>query len=324
MSTKIADIIVPEVFNPYVVRRTTEKSELYQSGIIAPVDGLDVLGTRGGDTVTLPFWNDLSGAEEILSDTVPLTPAKITSGTDRAVLHARGKAWGVHDLAKALSGDDPMARIGDLTADYWARRWQVMLTSTLRGVFANADMAGNTHDISAGAGDAALFSGAGFVNAVFRLGDEYGGLTGMAVHSAVLARMIQQDLIVYAENSEGELKVPTYMGIRLIVDDALAPVTEGAAPGYQVYTAYLFGAGAIGYGEGGAPVPTETDRDTLLGEDYLINRRHFVLHPRGVRFVSAAVAGVSPTNTELENGANWARVYDTKQIRIVRFRFRLA
>ncbi|MDQ3606618.1 MAG: major capsid protein [Gemmatimonadota bacterium] len=317
MSTKIADVIVPEVFNPYVVRRTTEKSELYQSGIIAPVAGLDVLGTKGGDTVTLPFWNDLSGAEEILSDTVPLTPAKITSGTDRAVLHARGKAWGVHDLAKALAGDDPMAAIGDLTASYWARRWQVMLISSLKGVFASEGMADNVADISAGAGDAGLFSSGSFVSAVFKLGDEYGGLTAMAVHSAVLARMITNNLIVYAKDSEGNLTIPTYMGIRLIVDDALTPANN-------VYTAYLFGAGAIGYGEGNAPVPTETDRDSLLGEDYLINRRHFVLHPRGVRFTSAAVAGVSPTNAELENAANWGRVYDAKQIRIVQFRFRLA
>lgn len=324
MSTKIADVIVPSVFNPYVVRRTTEKSELYQSGIIAPVAGLDLAG-RGGNVITMPFWNDLTGAEEILSDTVPLTPAKITSGTDRAVLHARGKAWGVHDLAQALAGNDPMAQIGDLTANYWARRWQVMLISTLKGLFASGTLNDNVHDISGLAGDAGLFTGPGFVSAVFKMGDEYGGITAMAVHSAVLARMVTQNLIVYAKNSDGDLTIPTYMGIRIIVDDALVSetVTVGAGTG-QAYTAYLFGAGAIGYGEGGAPVPTETDRDSLLGEDYLINRRHFVLHPRGVRFTSAAVAGVSPTNAELATATNWTRVYDAKQVRIVQFRFRLA
>lgn len=317
MSTKIADVIVPEVFNPYVVQRTTEKSDLYTSGIIAPVEGLDVLGTKGGDTVTLPFWNDLTGAEEVLSDTVPLTPAKITSGTDRAVLHARGKAWGVHDLAKALSGSDPMAVVGDLTADYWARRWQIMLMSTLKGVFANADMDANSSDISAVVGDGGIISGPGFVDAVFKLGDAHGALTAMTVHSATLARLVKNNMIVYAKDSEGNLTIPTYMGIRLVVDDG-SPVAAG------VYTSYIFGAGAIGYGEGRAPVPTETDRDTLLGEDYLINRQHFVLHPRGVKFVGAAVAGVAPTNVELENGANWQRAYDPKQIRIVEFKYRIA
>ena len=32
--TKIADVVVPELFNPYVVNRTMELSALVQSGII--------------------------------------------------------------------------------------------------------------------------------------------------------------------------------------------------------------------------------------------------------------------------------------------------
>jgi hypothetical protein len=49
----------------------------------------------------------------------------------------------------------------------------------------------------------------------------------------------------------------------------------------------------------------------------LINRRRYILHPRGVKFTSAAVAGDSPTNAELENGANWTRVFENKNVRIV-------
>ena len=37
MTTRITDVIVPEVFNPYVIQRTMEKSELFQSGIVAEV-----------------------------------------------------------------------------------------------------------------------------------------------------------------------------------------------------------------------------------------------------------------------------------------------
>jgi hypothetical protein len=33
--TIISDVIVPEVFNPYVIERTAELSAFYQSGIIA-------------------------------------------------------------------------------------------------------------------------------------------------------------------------------------------------------------------------------------------------------------------------------------------------
>jgi hypothetical protein len=54
------------------------------------------------------------------------------------------------------------------------------------------------------------------------------------------------------------------------------------------------------------------DSDTVL-----INRRRYILHPRGVKFTSASVAGDSPTNAELETGSNWTRVFENKNVRIV-------
>ncbi|EOZ6371686.1 methyltransferase, partial [Acinetobacter baumannii] len=118
--TKIADVIVPELFTPYVLNKTAEKSALWQSGIVGELDEKVAFGTEGGTTVNIPFWNDLSGESEVLSDSKPLSVNNITSGKDIAILHARGKAWGANDLAKALSGDDPLGAVGDLVADYWS------------------------------------------------------------------------------------------------------------------------------------------------------------------------------------------------------------
>lgn len=315
-ATKIADVIVPEVFNPYVVNRTMERSALYQAGIIATVPGLDILGTKGGTQIVMPFWNDLTGAEEILSDSSPLGVDKITAGTDAAVLNARGKAWGTNDLAKALSGDDPMAQIGDLVADFWGRRMQVLLLKILEGIFASGELNANISDISGAAGADAVISGDAMVDASFALGDARAGLTAVAFHSASVKVLVKQGLIDYVPDAQGELTIPTYMGKRVIEDDTM-PTSGG------VYTGYLFGQGAIGYGDGNPPVPTETDRDSLQGEDILINRKHFVFHPRGMKWVGTA-AGVSPTNVEFATGANWDRVYDPKNIRVVQFKHRVA
>jgi len=46
-------------------------------------------------------------------------------------------------------------------------------------------------------------------------------------------------------------------------------------------------------------------------------QRRYILHPRGVKFTSASVAADSPTNAELENQANWVRVFENKNVRIV-------
>ena len=61
----------------------------------------------------------------------------------------------------------------------------------------------------------------------------------------------------------------------------------------------------------------EFARVALDSDTVLINRRRYILHPRGVKFNSASVAGDSPTNAELENGANWTRVFENKNVRIV-------
>ena len=326
--TIISDVIVPEVFNPYVIERTAELSAFYQSGIIARTPALDVLASSGGKLVNMPFWEDLTGADEVLSDTEALTVGKIKAGQDVAALLARGRAWSVNDLAKALSGDDPMAAIGDLVAAYWARRFQAILIKTLDGVFGNTatQMDTNKHDISgsATAEDDDVISSKTAVDAIYKLGDNADKLTGFAMHSATVAKLTKDDLIETIPPSEGKPAVRMFLGKPVVVDDSL-PVNTGTG----VYTTYIFGAGAFGWGEGGAPVPVETARDALAGDDILIHRRHFILHPRGVAFKNANLSdgsegtNATPSNDNLANHLNWERVYDSKNVRIVQFKHKL-
>lgn len=314
--TRIADVIVPEVFNNYVIERTAELSALIQSGIVVNDATFDALASSGGRLINMPFWQDLTGADEVLSDQNPLQVNNIDAGQDIAVLLMRGKAWGVNDLARALSGDDPMRAIGDLVAAYWARREQAILLAILDGIFAADNMAGNVLDISDAVDPAVSdITGATFVDALQLLGDSKDKLTGVMMHSATEASLMKQGLITQElESFNGkDIRVKRFLGKQVIVDDG-CPVANGTD-----YTTYLFGQGAIAKGNGGAPVPTETDRDSLQGDDILINRQHFILHPRGVAFQDAAVAGSSPTNLELANAQNWSRVYENKNIRIAKF-----
>ena len=318
--TLIENVIVPEVFNPYVIQRTAELSAFYQSGIIARTPALDTLARSGGRLLNMPFWEDLAGDDEVLSDTTALTPGKIEAEQDVAALLMRGKAWSVNDLAKALSGDDPMAAIGDLVAGYWARRFNAILIKTLSGIFGNSatEMDDNIHDITSqtAVADADVISAATAVDAIYKLGDSANKLTGFAMHSATVAKLAKDNLIEYIKPSEGDPEVPYFLGKRVVVDDSL-PKSGGT------YTTYIFGEGAFGWGEGAAPVPTETGRDILAGDDILVHRRHFILHPRGVAFQDDQVYGSSPSNTELADYLNWKRVYESKNVRIVQFKHKL-
>lgn len=317
--TKIADVIVPEVFNPYVIQRTMELSALQSSGIITNNPELDALAQGGGRLINMPYWEDLDGEDEVLSDEDPLTPGKITAGQDVAALYLRGRAWSTNDLAHVMAGDDPMKAIGDLVAAYWARRRQALLFAMLKGVFASTDMAGNTHDISSETDADAILSGESFLDAKQKLGDASDKLTAWSMHSAAFTHLQKQNLIEFIPDSEGKVQIPTYMGRRVIVDDGHPVDTANG-----VYTSYLFGSGAVGLGNGFHPVPVETDRDSLAGDDILINRQAFVLHPRGIKWADTTVTGPTPSNAEAAMAANWKRVYEPKAIRIVKFVYKLA
>lgn len=314
-STKISDIIVPSVFNPYIVQETNRLDSFVQAGIVVNDPAFDILATSGGTVVNMPFFNDLSGDSEELSDTVALGVNAITSGQDKARLHMRGKAWGVNDLANALSGADPMGVIASKVAKFWVGERSKMLFKSLAGI--ETALASNVYDISSGAGELAVISGKETLNAKQKLGDNASKLKGIAMHSATYTKLQQDDLIVYFPTSNADVQIPTYLGYKVIVDDS-CPVTGG------VYTTYLFGEGAFGLGNGSAPVPTETDRDSLAGEDILINRQHFILHPRGIKWNDVAVVGKTPTFAEVATATNWTRVYDAKNIRLAIFKHKLA
>lgn len=315
----LADMIVPEEFNNYVELQTTKKSRLFTSGIAVDMTA-EIDAQLAGTTVNMPFFNDLDteDGEQVLDDNSDLTVSGITTGQDVAVKLLRGKAFGSTDLAGDLAGADPVDTIANRFANWWSIRMQKALLSTLGGVFSAASMSGNVLDISGGTGGAENFDADSFIDATFLLGDEAGGLTAVVVHSLTLKAMVKADLIDFVKDSTGILDIPTYLGKQVIVDDGM-PVTTGT------YTTYIFGAGAIGYGTKAPKVPVEIERQALkgMGQEYIVNRKQWVMHPRGVKWKGTAV-GPTPTNAELAVGTNWERVYDPKLIRMVAFKHKLA
>lgn len=333
MGTTLQDVIVPELFNPYVVNRTMELSALLSSGIVENNKEFDSLASQAAPTVNMPFFEDLNGESEQVIEGRDLEENKITSNKDVAAIFRRAKMWSATDLSAALAGKDPMKAIGELVARFWSRDLQKELIAVLNGVFgtipaATGDTAkseetrltSNLLDISGKSGVAASWSGSAFIDAEQLLGDAKAQLTGVAMHSATEAHLKKQNMIQTIKPSE-DVSFDVYQGKRVIVDDG-CPVEKG------VYTTYLFGNGAIALGNGNPVgfVPTETDRAKRKGSgvDFLINRRTSILHPRGVAFTNENVAKTEgPSREEMRDPSNWKPVYEPKQIRIVAFKHKL-
>lgn len=321
MTTRLQDVIQPEIFTDYTIQQTMELSELVQSGIVSNDAYFDQLASGPNTLVNMPFWNDLSNEEsQVMLDEGEMNVHKITSGQDIARKQARVNAWGANGLSALLSGDDPMGAISQLVASYWARDMQRNLLATLSGVFKSQSMAQKVHDITAFEGENGTINARTFLDATQLMGDAKEALTGVMMHSAVETELRKQDLIEYVPQSEQGRPIPYFLGKRVIVDDAMPYDTNTG-----VSEMYIFGQGAIALGNGSHPeiIPTEVTRNALAysGEEALVNRRIFILHPRGVAWQEGGDINVFPTNTQLDVGARWTRVYEPKAVRIVKFRF---
>jgi len=322
--TKLIDIIVPDVFAPYALERTTQLSRVIQCGAVDTDPQFNALASGPAKTVDMPFWKDLTGDSEVLSDSVELIPDKIAAGQDSAAVHNRGKAWGANVLVKWLGGEDPVARIGDLVAGFWARDLQTMLMKTLDGLFDNTNgVLRLTHRLNiytdvASPADTAKLTGTTFIDALQKLGDHSLELVAVAMHSDVEASLRKRDLISFRPDSEGKAAIEVFQGRQFFVDDACPKVNGTNSP---AYTTYIFGREAFAYGTGTMEPEeaAEIDRNALASDTFFVNRKRFILHPRGVRWIGTP-AGASPTNAEIAIGTNWVKVYLDKNIRIVAVR----
>jgi len=317
--TKIIDVIVPELFAPYVINQTKELSNLINSGIAQSNPLLDSLIEKGGKTICMPFMRPLSGSDDVLSDSEPLVPEKISAGRDVAPVLIRGKAWSANELAGALAGSDPMSSAGEQIAKWWNVQEQKILIAILNGIFGSALKDSHCKDITAETGSKAVVNAVSLLDAKQLLGDAASDLKAIAMHSAVFTYLQKQNLIEYIPNSEGVIDFPKYLGYKVIVDD-------GIAPDNGVYCTYLFADGVFGRGDGvpDSLTPIEMSRDALASDDILVSRRALCLHPLGVSWNNPAITTATPTNADLANAANWQKVADNKAIGIAMLKHKLA
>ena len=333
--TNIDDVLIPALWLPYTVQRSIELSVFHQSGIIEQSQEFaDLVDGEKGTGVNMPFWNDLTGKAEVIRHDNGLTTKKITSAQDFAAIHNLGSAWAVHDLSRLLSGEDPAAAIGDLVAGFWARDIQARLLSSLKGVFGAGSMSTNLANIyhtSGGAGSAGVtnrFNAESFIDATQLLGDHKQFLAAVAMHSAVHASVKKQGLIETLPDDQGRT-IAYFQGLPIVIDDGMPrEVIDGDA----VYTTYIFGQGAFAMGVGsndkvekgmapGSSWQLEYARQARNHISEMINRRRWILHPRGVKWNAVSQADKGGAEfAELETAANWTRVYDQKNVRVIQMK----
>lgn len=344
--TQLSDVIVPEIFNPYVQQVTEQKSRIIQSGALARDALMDQNLAGGGLTFNVPSFKDLDDDDEnvptdhaddrFTGDSNNSTPKKTGTAQEIAVRLSRNQSWSSADLAASLIGQDPMDSIANRVGAYWARRLQAAFIATMKGVYADNEAApsGSEHvqddmsnnlafdavgDPIAYSEGTTTFSAPAFLDAAVTMGDSMDDLGLVIVHSLVYNRMQKNNLIDYVEDSDAKVRIPTFLNRVVVVDDSM-PSSGG------VFETWIFGAGSLRLGMSAPKTPTETKRDPDAGNgggaEILYNRVEWAIHPVGMRYAGSPPNG-GPSNAATSNNlaheASWQRAYsERKQLKMAR------
>jgi hypothetical protein len=325
--TRLANVIVPEVFTQYTMEPSIYRSRFFNSGALVMDQNISNLLAGGGETYNLPYWKDTVGTTgDVPSETVDATVNAITSGKQVFRKQTREKVWGANDISSVFAGSDGINAAAAKVAQYWGQAFDQLAIKTMQGVIAE--------NIDADSSDlcnvtASVFDDDGVITAQALLGengtlgrgdDLNGEFSTILVHPNTYALMRKQDLIDFVPISGQARPVPFYMNMSVIVDRN-APVNS------TLYDTYILKSGALRFGQTDMNyLPTEIYRNPKagFGIDELYTRRVFGIHPGGFQWLEASVAGVTPTDAELINEANWDRTFSAENCGFVMYRHTLS
>lgn len=337
--TRIADVFVREVYDSLAVIPDPRKLALLNSGVVVSNPALLSAFVNGGKFITFPRWKPLDvNLAPNMSDDDPArmaVPNKVSMTSFQARKAWLNQGFSEADLVAELAGASPMQHVRNSFGRYWDNQWQLRLIATCMGLLAENKANGNSDMVidksagsAAGVGPANRFTQDAFIDAMFTLGDAFGELGAIAVHSMIFRTMVKQNQIVYIKPSEGSASIPTYMGAVVVVDDSM-PVTGNSTDGYK-YVSIMFGRGAIGAATGTHGVPSELERSVRAanggGVTSLWERKTMAIHPFGYNWNDADITDradstpgftgdeLSPTAQDLAKAANWTRVYPRKSV----------
>ena len=274
---------------------------------------------KGGNFITTLIKARLSGKTVNYDGKTDITAEERGNYSMGRIVVGRAQAWVEKDFVSDISGDDYSAAAGEV-AEFWDDVDQDTLLSILKGVFSMNSGEGkkfvesHTYDVTKEADG--YFGPTTLNNGMQKaLGDKKANFSLVIMHSVVATHLENLQLLEYmkytdANGIERNLSLATLNGRLVLIDDTMpveeiAESSDGAGDGYTAYTTYVLGNGAIEFTDCGVKVPSEMNRNPGKngGETTLYTRQRKVFSPYGISWKNTGI--VSPTNEQLESGANW-------------------
>jgi hypothetical protein len=327
--TKLTDHVAVKTFATVLEERIITNSKIRQSGLVTTDPRITAKAQTPGFEGVLPFWKrPVAGEATTMSDNEAnkLTPAKVTQGSMTARMIQRALGFCAMDIADYTDGADALEYAYGEFARLWVGDEESTLISVVKGVLAD-NVANDSGDmlknVSIGTGTilaANKMSIANIIEARKQLGDQGGQLKNLVAHSDVINNLRAAEPNAFVPASQTKLGLETYAGLNVIETDNLGVDTTTA--NYPKYDAYLCGDALFGYAAGSFGEQSLAQvRDELAGygsgQETILSRRRYIMHPLGFTNQVAPTNSVSQENSELVVAATWNRVVDRKAVPLV-------
>ena len=319
-----------EVFN-YSWKNTPDVilTTMLTSGAVVNDPEIARLISTGSNFFTTPYYDVLTGTEDVYNGVNEFTGGGLTGGVYSGVVYGRMAKWSATAFIKDFnSGADPMAQIVAGVAQFWQKARQTRLLGILGGVFGitgDADWTLHTTSIvtsGASVTDANRIGVTSINDACIKAnGDNAVGYSMAIMHSVVANRLANLQLLEYSKYTDPAgitraLPIGTVNGLTVIINDNVPKTDSGSASGEYDYVTYILGQGSIRYAEAPVDVPSEMDRDPNLngGTDMIYTRLRECIAPYGFSFKGDVSTDVGVPDSELFDRTNWERKMPAKAI----------
>jgi len=328
MPTILSDVVFRDELRDYINVNTSERTAFFESGILVQNNDMAQLLASPSNTFTIPWWVDLDASIEsnysndVYTDIA--VPLAVTSASMQARAAYLNEGWNCMNLVKNITNQDPLEFVAGRLTSYWQRVAQRRTIASVIGIY-NANVANNGGDMVVAA--PGTIDAASIIRAKATMGDysgQLGGLSVIAMHSAVQTELQILNLIDFTPLADQVPEFGRFQGMRVVVDDSMPVIGTGAE---ARYLSVIFGPGAIGYeeqqpaGEDGLEYERAPDRGNGGGTETLWTRRNYVIHPLGYSFLSTTITGtpgtsrpVSASWADLALATNWERKFNRKEV----------
>ena len=325
-----AKIFNPEAFGSYVdTIPKVNKNELIKSGALVQSTAIrNLLGSQTGSFYgTIPMFGRIGGTPDNYDGNTDINTSSMDTYSRSIVAMGRAKAWTERDFSIDItSGVDFMSEVAKQVAEFWDDINTEILFAVLKGIFSmtgakNLEFVDkHTFDIS---GETENVVAPTTLNSAIQKasGDQKSKFSMVLMHSVVATNLENLNLLSYLKYTDSngiqrDLGLGTWNGKTVLIDDGMPVETDDTG---EKYTTYVLGRGAIEYADLGVATTYEMYRDpkTNGGQDTLYTRERICYAPFGISFTKKSVTSLSPTNAELENGANWELVKNVDDSKVI-------